>query len=170
VSTSWPGAGTAITTHLAQAADRPPRITVTDVDPGRLDHVRTVHERAGVPVEADGGFSVPAVSLHNAADHLCRLRAVPAGETPADPSPFAGPVLATSEDFRTSIGSGPNVGTLSDYYFFAQQVPAAFDYYSTGSCGLGDGYLFANALTDAQIADLAAWYAAIEVTATVPGR
>ena len=25
-------------------------------------------------------------------------------------------------------------------------------------------------LTDAQIADLAAWYAAIEVTATVPGR
>ena len=43
------GAGTAITTHLAQAADRPGRITVTDVDRGRLDHVRTVHDRAGLP-------------------------------------------------------------------------------------------------------------------------
>ena len=30
--------------------------------------------------------------------------------------------------------------------------------------------LMAQALTDEQIADLAAWYAAIEVTATVPGR
>lgn len=30
--------------------------------------------------------------------------------------------------------------------------------------------IVARDLTDAQIADLAAWYAAIEITATVPGR
>jgi shikimate dehydrogenase len=40
------GAGTAITTYLAM--DGPPsRLTVTDVSPDRLAHVREVHERAG---------------------------------------------------------------------------------------------------------------------------
>jgi shikimate 5-dehydrogenase len=42
------GAGTAITTRLAQTGDPPSRLTVTDVDPDRLRHLRDVHERAGL--------------------------------------------------------------------------------------------------------------------------
>jgi shikimate 5-dehydrogenase len=42
------GAGTAITTYLARTDDPPPRVTVTDVSPDRLAHVREVHERAGL--------------------------------------------------------------------------------------------------------------------------
>jgi shikimate 5-dehydrogenase len=42
------GAGTAITTYLAQTDDPPLRLTVTDADPDRLAHVREVHERAGL--------------------------------------------------------------------------------------------------------------------------
>jgi shikimate 5-dehydrogenase len=42
------GAGTAISTYLARRTDRCPRITVTDVDPDRLAHVRAVHARAGL--------------------------------------------------------------------------------------------------------------------------
>jgi shikimate 5-dehydrogenase len=42
------GAGTAITSYLAQTDDPPPRLTITDVSPDRLAHVRQVHERAGL--------------------------------------------------------------------------------------------------------------------------
>lgn len=42
------GAGTAITTYLAQTQDPPARLTVTDVSRDRLAHVREVHERAGL--------------------------------------------------------------------------------------------------------------------------
>jgi shikimate dehydrogenase len=42
------GAGTAITSYLAQTDDPPSRLTITDVSPDRLAHVRQVHERAGL--------------------------------------------------------------------------------------------------------------------------
>ena len=42
------GAGTAISTHLARTDDPPSRITVTDVVPARLDHLRKVHARVGL--------------------------------------------------------------------------------------------------------------------------
>jgi shikimate 5-dehydrogenase len=42
------GAGTAITTYLAQTDDPPWRLTVTDVNPERLAHVQEVHDRAGL--------------------------------------------------------------------------------------------------------------------------
>ena len=42
------GAGTAITSYLARTDDPPSRLTVTDVSPDRLAHVRQVHERAGL--------------------------------------------------------------------------------------------------------------------------
>jgi shikimate 5-dehydrogenase len=42
------GAGTAISTNLARADHPPRRIVVTDVEPDRLDHLRDVHERAGL--------------------------------------------------------------------------------------------------------------------------
>lgn len=42
------GAGTAITTHLAQAGDAPARIVVTDVDETGLAQLEEVHRRAGI--------------------------------------------------------------------------------------------------------------------------
>jgi shikimate dehydrogenase len=45
------GAGTAITTYLAQTDDPPRRVTVTDVSPDRLAHVQEVHQRAGLDLE-----------------------------------------------------------------------------------------------------------------------
>ncbi len=42
------GAGTAISTYLAQTADPPVRVTVTDVGRERLAHLRDVHDRAGL--------------------------------------------------------------------------------------------------------------------------
>ena len=42
------GAGTAITTHLAGTGDPPARVTVTDVEPARLAHLREVHRRTGL--------------------------------------------------------------------------------------------------------------------------
>jgi len=40
------GAGTAITTYLAQTGDPPARLTVADVDPDRLTHLQDVHRQA----------------------------------------------------------------------------------------------------------------------------
>jgi shikimate 5-dehydrogenase len=45
------GAGTAISTYLAQTDDPPARITVTDVEDARLAHLRAVHERTGLAPE-----------------------------------------------------------------------------------------------------------------------
>jgi len=42
------GAGTAITTHLAQAGDAPARIVVTDVEETGLARLEEVHRRAGI--------------------------------------------------------------------------------------------------------------------------
>jgi hypothetical protein len=96
-----------------------------------------------VPAEADGSFSVtaPAAPL---SDSLCRLLAVPAGSepTPIGLAQLTGPVIATSEDFPEAVASGPNAGLLGGHYFYGQQLDGAFDYYSAGECGLGDGYLF----------------------------
>jgi shikimate dehydrogenase len=42
------GAGTAITSYLAGTGDPPRQLTVTDVSPDRLAHLRQVHHRAGL--------------------------------------------------------------------------------------------------------------------------
>jgi len=43
------GAGAALTWYLAERADAPTLIVVTDTAQGRLDHLRGVHERRGTP-------------------------------------------------------------------------------------------------------------------------
>jgi shikimate dehydrogenase len=43
------GAGTALTWYLAERADRPTRIIVTDTSADRLEHLRQVHARRGTP-------------------------------------------------------------------------------------------------------------------------
>jgi hypothetical protein len=93
---------------------------------------------------ATGAFSVPAASLNSVQFHVCRLRAVPAGTLP-NLSSFSGPLLATGHLATFGVSAGPNDGAVTDYYLDAQQLTAADDYDSYGSCGLCDGYLFNDA-------------------------
>jgi hypothetical protein len=94
-----------------------------------------------VPLAGDGSFSDSNADLSAVSEHLCRLRAVPAGTAPTNLTPFRGPLLGTDYRETESISSGPNDGTAYDFYIWAQQRQGAFDYVSLGSCGLDDGYL-----------------------------
>ena len=94
-----------------------------------------------VALGAGGSFSVPAASLGKLLDLTCRLRAVPAGSTPSDLTPYSGPLIGVGERDSSAVGGGPNNGKLTDYYLYAAQQTAAFDYVSLCGCGLKDGYL-----------------------------
>ncbi len=94
-----------------------------------------------VKLDADGSFSIPAADLNTIVDLTCRLRAVPAGSSPSDLAPYSGPLLGVGERDSSTVGGGPNAGKLYDYYLYAPQQTAAFDYVSLGACGLNDGYL-----------------------------
>lgn len=96
---------------------------------------------AEVAVEPDGSFSEPAAELANIAERACRLRAVPAGSEPVDPSPFAGPVMATGARETFALGSGPNAGAFADYFVWGQQLTAAAEYVSAGACGISEAFL-----------------------------
>jgi hypothetical protein len=100
---------------------------------------------ANVPLNGDGSFSDTTASLNaiwNTSSAACRLRAVPAGTTPADPTPFAGPRVAVGVHESNTVASGPNTGLQYDYYLWAGQLDGAFDYVSLADCGIYDGYLF----------------------------
>ena len=105
--------------------------------------VRVVHN---VALNADGSFSVPAANLNGSLDLTCRLRAVPAGTNPFDVTAFSGPAVGVGERGSSKLSGGPNTGKTYDYFFDAQQLTAAFDYVSVGSCGVYDGYLFDSTL------------------------
>jgi hypothetical protein len=97
----------------------------------------------GVPLDpTDGSFSIANGDLSGAQFHACILRAVPAGVVPGDPTPFTGPVLAVGHRETVKVSGGPNDGTTTDYYLYGQQLTAAADYDSFGSCGLCDHYLY----------------------------
>ena len=95
-----------------------------------------------VALKSDRSFSVPAADLNKVLDLTCRLRAVPAGTNPSNVTPYSGPLIGVGERDSTTVGGGPNNGHLYDYYLYAPQQTAAFDYESLGSCGLNNGYLF----------------------------
>jgi hypothetical protein len=95
-----------------------------------------------VALGSDGSFSIPTADLNKVIDLTCRLRAVPGGTNPFDVSAYSGPLIGVGERDSTKVGGGPNAGTLYDYYLYAPQQTAAFDYISLGSCGLNNGYLF----------------------------
>jgi hypothetical protein len=124
--------------------------TTTGSSPGDTVDIRCYYDTGStlvagsVPLNPDGSFSVPSADLSTLEDGLCKLRAVPAGTTPADPTPFAGPRVGVGERDTSKISSGPNAGQVYDYYLWAQQLTAAFDYVSLGGCGVFDGYLFNN--------------------------
>lgn len=94
-----------------------------------------------VALGSNGSFSIPSANLNKIVDLTCRLRAVPAGATPSNLTPYSGPLVGVGERDSSTVGGGPNNGKLYDYYLYAPQQTAAFDYESLGTCGVNDGYL-----------------------------
>jgi hypothetical protein len=102
----------------------------------------SVKVKGNVPVNSNGSFSVPAADLNKLLDLTCQLKAVPAGKNPADLTPYSGPVVGVGERETSKISGGTNNGKAYDYALAAQQLTAAFDYASLGSCGLHNGFLY----------------------------
>lgn len=102
----------------------------------------SVKVKANVPLNSDGSFSVPGADLNKLLDLTCQLKAVPAGKNPADLTPYFGPVVGVGERETSKISGGANDGKAYDYALDAQQLTAAFDYASLGSCGLHNGFLY----------------------------
>lgn len=102
----------------------------------------SIKVKGNVPLSSDGSFSVPAADLNKILGLTCQLKAVPAGQNPADLTPFAGPVIGVGSRETSLISGGNNNGEAYDYALDAQQQTGAFDYASLGGCGLHDGFLY----------------------------
>jgi hypothetical protein len=102
----------------------------------------SVKVKGNVALSSNGSFSVPAADLNTLLDLTCQLRAVPAGTSPSDLTPFSGPVVGVGDRETSKITGGPNNGKPYDYSLDAQQLTGAFDYASLGSCGLHNGFLY----------------------------
>ena len=102
----------------------------------------SVKVKGNVALDSNGSFSVAATDLNKLLALTCQLRAVPAGTNPADLTPFSGPVVGVGERESSKISGGANDGKAYDYALDAQQLTAAFDYASLGSCGLHNGFLY----------------------------
>jgi hypothetical protein len=102
----------------------------------------SVKVKGNVPLDSNGSFSVAAADLNSLLDLTCQLKAVPTGTNPGDLTPFSGPVVGVGERESSKISGGPNNGKAYDYALDAQQLTAAFDYASLGSCGLHNGFLY----------------------------
>lgn len=111
----------------------------------------SVKVNANVPLNADGSFSVPAADLNKLLDLTCRLKAVPAGTNPSDLTPYAGPVVGVGSRQTSRISGGTDNGEAYDYSLDAQQLTAAFDYASLGSCGLQNGFLYDSTYADTTV-------------------
>jgi hypothetical protein len=102
----------------------------------------SVKVKGNVALNSNGSFSVTTADLNNLLELTCQLKAVPTGTNPADLTPFSGPVVGVGERESSKIGGGANNGKAYDYALDAQQLTAAFDYASLGSCGLHNGFLY----------------------------
>lgn len=111
----------------------------------------SVKVKGNVPLNSNGSFSVPTADLNKLIELTCQLRAVPAGTTPADLTPFAGPVIGVGDRETSKVSGGANNGKAYDYNLDAQQQTAAFDYVSLGSCGLHDGFLYGPAYANTTV-------------------
>jgi hypothetical protein len=98
--------------------------------------------KGNVALNSNGSFSVTAADLNKLLELTCQLKAVPAGTNPADLTPFSGPVVGIGERESSKISGGPNDGKAYDYALDVQQLTAAFEYASLGSCGLHNGFLY----------------------------
>ena len=102
----------------------------------------SVKVKGNVPLNSNGSFSVSAADLNKIIDLTCQLKAVPAGTTPSDLTPFSGPVVGIGHRETSKISGGSNNGKAYDYSLDAQQQSGALDYVALGSCGLHDGFLY----------------------------
>jgi hypothetical protein len=106
------------------------------VDVDCFTGTEAVQLETGVPLAANGSFFVSAANLEIVRGRLCRLRAVPAGTTPADPTPYAGPVLATGfRRVETFPSPGPLARRANGFVVNAQQLTAGASFRSFGRCG-----------------------------------
>src|SRR5205814_1319136 len=75
----------------------------------------SVKVKGNVALNSNGSFSVNTADLNNLLELTCQLRAVPAGTTPADLTPFSGPVVGVGERESSKISGGANNGKAYDY-------------------------------------------------------
>jgi hypothetical protein len=89
----------------------------------------------GVPVQADGTFSVEMPI--DTGFGSCRLRAVPDTFSSGDSlAGFDGPTITTEYLVSSKIASGPNAGMTYDYHVLFQGSKALNDFYSATRLGL----------------------------------
>jgi hypothetical protein len=96
---------------------------------------------SGVALHTDRSFSVPSADLNKLLDTTCRLRAVPAGSSPANLAPFSGPVIGVGDRQSARVGGGTNNGKVYDFHIDSQQTTAANEYSSVGEGDLYDAFL-----------------------------
>jgi List-Bact-rpt repeat protein len=111
----------------------------------------SVKVKGNVQLNSDGSFSVPAADLNKLLNLTCQLKAVPAGKNPPDLTPYSGPVVGVGDRETSKISGGANNGKAYDYSLDAQQLTAAFDYASLGSCGLHNGFLYDSAYANTTV-------------------
>ena len=120
--------------------------TVDDGTPGNVDIVCTEGTssqtfESNVPVTytgTSGTFSVSHTLISQETEQTCRLHAVPAGTTPTDLSPFAGPRLGISDYQTFTYGGGPENGKQYDFYLSDSQLTGYGDYESYTNGGMYD--------------------------------
>jgi hypothetical protein len=118
---------------------------VTQVDIDCLSGDTVTHLANAVPVTGSA-FAVEASlqSIWGSGRLLCHLRAIPSGVDPTTDSlvNYVGPRVLMDGQFGSTVSSGPNTGTLDDYFLHAQLFRGAFDYHSLGNGGVTRGFLF----------------------------
>src|SRR3954454_7396437 len=75
----------------------------------------SVKVKGNVDLNSNGSFSVTAADLNKLLELTCQLKPVPAGTTPADLTPFSGPVVGVGERESSKVSGGPNNGKPYDY-------------------------------------------------------
>jgi hypothetical protein len=118
---------------------------IGNVDIACLGATSTTVLAHDVPVAGDGAFSDDAVVLDALVDptdwspgQTCRLRAIPAGTTPADVGNFRGPTLALS---RFHLVRNLNSGVPEDFLLWAAGTEQATEINAFGSCGAASAVL-----------------------------
>lgn len=118
---------------------------VTQVDIDCLSGGTVTHLANAVPVTGSA-FDTEAnlQSVWGSGRLLCHLQAIPSGVDPTTDSlvNYVGPRVLVDGQFGSTVTSGPNTGTLDDYFLHAQQFTGAFDYHSLGNGGVTRGFLF----------------------------
>ncbi len=104
-----------------------------------------------------GHFSVNA-SIPALIGETCRIRAVPAGTTPSDVTPFTGPRVAVGGrkgDFH--MPAGPNAGQLVDYDIYSMRLAAGADIESLGGCGQDNSFLIDSVPNVTEVLSCVGW-------------